>query len=77
MKIYTSYFGNLKNLKKNHIIPIGVCRFPPKWFDGPNLISIAPSKDILFTCKNNHQEYITKMLLYVVLKNLANFVIDI
>ena len=60
MKIYTSYFGNLKNLKKNHIIPIGVCRFPPKWFDGPNLISIAPSKDILFTCKNNHQEYIKR-----------------
>ena len=60
MKIYTSYFGNLKNLKKNNIVPIGVCQFPPKWFDGPNLISIAPTKDILLNCKNNHQEFIKR-----------------
>ena len=60
MKIFTSYFGNLKNLKKNNIVPIGVCQFPPKWFDGPNLISIAPTKNILLTCKNNHQEFIKR-----------------
>ena len=60
MKIYTSYFGNLKNLKKNNIVPIGVCQVLPKQFNGPNLISIAPTKDILLNCKNNHQEFIKR-----------------
>ena len=60
MKIYTSYFGNLKNLKKHHIVPIGVSRFPPRDFNGPNLISIAPTIDILNSCKSNHQQYIKR-----------------
>jgi uncharacterized protein (DUF488 family) len=60
MQIYTSYFGNLKNLEKHNIIAIGVCQFPPHWFKNPNLISIAPTKDILFNCKSNHQEFIKR-----------------
>ena len=60
MKIYTSYFGNLKNLEKNNIVPIGICCYPPKWFKGPNLLSIAPTPDILINCKSNHQEYIKR-----------------
>ena len=60
MKVYTSYFGNLKNLKKHNIVPIGVSRFPPKDFNGPNLISIAPTIDLLNSCKNNHPLYVKR-----------------
>lgn len=57
MKIYTSYFANLKNLEKDDIVPIGICCYPPKWFKGPNLRAIAPSPDILEKCKSSHTEY--------------------
>ncbi len=57
MKIYTSYFANLKNLEKDDIVPIGICCYPPKWFKGPNLRAIAPSTDILEKCKSSHAEY--------------------
>lgn len=57
MKIYTSYFANLKNLEKDDIVPIGICCYPPKWFKGPNLRVIAPSPDILEKCKSSHAEY--------------------
>ena len=60
MKIYTSYFGNLKNLEKENIFPIGVCCYPPKWFKGPNLASIGPTPDILEKCKSNHLEYVKR-----------------
>lgn len=36
MEIYTSYFDNLKNLEKEDIFPIGICCYPPKWFNGPS-----------------------------------------
>ena len=57
MKIYTSYFANLKNLEKDDIVPIGICCYPPKWFKGPNLRAITPSPDILEKCKSSHAEY--------------------
>lgn len=57
MKIYTSYFANLKNLEKDDIVPIGICCYPPKWFKRPNLKAIAPSPDILEKCKSSHAEY--------------------
>lgn len=57
MKIYTSYFANLKNLEKENVFPIGICCYPPKWFKGPNLGSIAPTPDILEKCKSSHAEY--------------------
>ena len=57
MKIYTSYFANLKNLEKEDILPIGICCYPPKWFNGPNLGAIAPTPDILEKCRSSHAEY--------------------
>jgi len=58
MKIYTSYFGNLKTLEKFNIFPIGICQYPPKWFKGPNLISIAPTPFILNNFRSNHEQFI-------------------
>ena len=43
MKIYTSYFGNLKKLEKANIMAIGITLYPPRWFYGPNLKDVAPT----------------------------------
>lgn len=53
MKIYTSYFAKQKELEKLGITCIGICAIPPKWFTGPNMASVAPTKDILFEQKAN------------------------
>lgn len=44
--IYTSYFGNLRNLDKNNCIAI--CRWMPKWVTGiPQYLPVAPTESIL------------------------------
>lgn len=52
-KIYTSYFANIKNLEKDGIVPVAICAMVPSWFDGINIGSVAPSKDILFEHKKS------------------------
>ena len=47
MKIYTSYFGQLINLKEKDIMPIGIVRYVPKWFRGTNFIKVAPYSNML------------------------------
>lgn len=42
MKIYTSYFGNLKKLTKAGIVALGVSRYPPQWFTGATVVELAP-----------------------------------
>ena len=42
MKIYTSYFGNMKLLAKNNILAIGISRYPPTYFYGQTLFELAP-----------------------------------
>lgn len=39
--IYTTYFGNLKNLPKN-IIPISICYKAPDWWNGLQYRKLAP-----------------------------------
>lgn len=60
MKIYTSYFGQLKNIQKDNIIPIAICRYLPKYYNGLVYQKIAPSEDILNTCRGSHNEYIKR-----------------
>ena len=57
MKIYTSYFANLKNLEKENIFPIGICCYTTKWFNGTNIRAIESISDILEKCKSSHAEY--------------------
>lgn len=47
MKVYTSYFANSANLRKQGIVMIGIALYPPKWFDGKSVKLVAPSYDIL------------------------------
>ena len=42
MKIFTSYFGNLKKLTKNGIVALGVSRYPPRWFNNASIFELAP-----------------------------------
>ena len=44
--IYTSYFANLRNLPTT-ITPISICAFAPKWFNGENILQLAPSRELL------------------------------
>lgn len=59
MKIYTSYFGNLKTLGKENIVPISIARYSPKWFNGYRYTTVAPTGYMLSgACK--HDEYLRK-----------------
>lgn len=55
MKIYTSYFANLKNIPDN-IIPISVCRRSPKGYSGLEYKILAPSSVLLSEWHRNHNE---------------------
>lgn len=45
--IYTSYYGNAKELEKNGIEIISVSRGKPKWFQGRSIDSLAPTWNML------------------------------
>lgn len=46
MKIYTSYFGNIKNIPP-HIWPLSIARQRPAWYGGAELGILAPSYQLL------------------------------
>lgn len=43
MKIYTSYYGQLKNLEKAGILPISISLTTPKWYKGMWYDRLAPT----------------------------------
>ena len=45
MKIYTSYFSNLRNIPPD-IVPISIARGTPSWFDGLCIKLLAPHEHI-------------------------------
>ena len=45
MKLYTSYFANLRNLPPD-IVPISIARNEPPWFDGLCIKILAPDEHI-------------------------------
>ncbi|MCM1090059.1 MAG: DUF488 domain-containing protein [Muribaculum sp.] len=55
MKIYTSYFANLKNIPDS-IVPISVSRRPPKGYSGLEYKILAPSSALLSEWHRNHNE---------------------
>lgn len=54
--IYTTYFAQLRNLPTN-IIPISICRFPPKWFRGLEYLKLAPLWSTLKRWKDGAKDY--------------------
>lgn len=53
LMIYTSYFGQLKNLPDN-IIPISICRKAPTWYTGIQYKKLAPKYDFYMKWKEDH-----------------------
>jgi len=47
-KVFTSYWGNLKNVSKEGIVAIGICRYPPRGISGVKLYKdLAPTGPML------------------------------
>jgi len=51
MKIYTSYFGNLKNLKME---TFSIARYSPQWYAGERLSCLMPSSVLLKKSRNEN-----------------------
>lgn len=51
MKIYTSYFANLKNIPSN-IVPISIAKWAPKGINIQQYFKLAPSGRLLSSYKN-------------------------
>lgn len=52
MEIATGYFGQMKKYISMGYCPTGVVLFPPKWYNGRNLKSYAPSLELFNKCKS-------------------------
>ena len=58
MKIYTSYFGNLKALHKSGVIPVSIALWKPKWYQGLSLKEVAP-KSYMLNDSLTEDEYVS------------------
>ena len=50
--IYSTYFAKLSKLPSS-IIPVAICRVPPKWYGGKLYQKIAPSEQMLWEFKRS------------------------
>lgn len=75
MKIYTSYFGNIKKLKDAGIVPICISLYKPKFFYGIWMKNLAPTYQILHG-DLTQEEYIKAYKLDVLSKLNANTIIE-
>lgn len=55
MKIRTSYFGKIKRLPEGAVL-VSIARFPPKWFKGYTMKSLAPSESLLRDYKRSRDK---------------------
>ena len=59
MKIYTSYFANMRAFSKDGIMAISIARYSPRWYQGPQFTAVAPTSYMLSgAC--SHEEYLRK-----------------
>ena len=55
MKIWTSYFANIKQLEDAGIYCVSICNKVPAFFKGPNIESVAPNNSILWEYKKSDE----------------------
>ena len=55
MNIYTSYFGNMRNIPAG-MVPIAICAKTPAAYTGIRYKTLAPKYDCLMQYKQNHNE---------------------
>ena len=73
--IYTSYFGNLRNINGPYEV-VSICLQPPKWFMGVNIRDLAPrSFDFREYKKNGDEQRMKESYLQNVLQLLGPEVI--
>lgn len=54
IEIYTSYFGKLRKLQDNGILPVSIAISTPRWFIGGIYLPLAPKRGML---KMNEADY--------------------
>lgn len=52
MEIKTGYFAQKKKYEESGYTVIGITRCPPKWFDGLNMIMLAPQYNLVKSLKD-------------------------
>jgi hypothetical protein len=65
MKIFTSYFGNLKTLVESGVAPMSIALWKPRFFTGICLYNVAPLKYMLkddLSMDEYIEAYINKVL---------------
>lgn len=60
MKIYTSYFGNKRKLEANGIVPVGICLYRPRYFNGVNFSCVAPTRELFNMSEAPDEVYVPK-----------------
>lgn len=65
IKIFTSYFGQLKNLAKDGIIPISIARYTPGYFKGRSIINVAPTGPMLSMKDEEYKKAYAEILRHV------------
>jgi uncharacterized protein (DUF488 family) len=63
MQIFTSYFGNLKDLIKANLHPIGIAISQPKWYKGTNFKNLAPKYEMINWPEDRYTPEFKKILL--------------
>lgn len=65
MKIYTSYYGNLKALRMAGIVPVNIARWKPRWFEGRSYLDVAPLPFMLKDEDQTEEQYVERYKKYV------------
>jgi len=59
MKIYTSYFARMKDLRKANILPVSVALWSPAWYVGVKFPSVAPTP-FMMGSNCSHERYLAE-----------------
>lgn len=62
MEIYTSYFGKLRKLQDNGILPVSIAIGTPRWFFGGTYPSLAPRRGMLKMNEDAYRREFDKIL---------------
>ncbi|MCQ2348955.1 MAG: DUF488 domain-containing protein [Paludibacteraceae bacterium] len=47
MKIYTSYFSRIAQVRKAGVLPVSIALWSPRWYDGDRFLELAPLRYML------------------------------
>jgi len=62
IKIYTSYYAKVKELRENNIVPISISLKSPEWFNGLSIRDFAPEWSFMKLPKEEYKKAYFKKL---------------